>query len=69
MRDVGMVERRQRFGFALEARQTFGILREGLRQDLDGHLAIETGIAGAIHLAHAAGLVGAGSENGRSVNQ
>jgi hypothetical protein len=39
---------------ALEARQAFGVEREGLRQDFDRDLAAERRIAGAIYLTHAA---------------
>ena len=49
-----MIERRQDLGFALEARHALGILREAGGQHLDGHVAPELGIGGAIHLAHAA---------------
>jgi hypothetical protein len=38
----------------LEAREPFGILREDIRQNLEGHIAIELGIPGSIDLAHAA---------------
>ena len=55
LRDVRMVERRQRLRLALETGEPVGIGREELRQDLDGNVAIEFQIAGAIHLAHAAG--------------
>ena len=51
--DVWMIERRERFGFALEARDTFGILGERFRQHLDRHVAIELRIARSIHFTHA----------------
>ena len=54
MRDVGMVERRQHLRFALEPREPFGIVRRTVRQDLDGDVAIELRVAGAVDLAHAA---------------
>ena len=54
-RDVGMVQRRQHLGFALEARQALGIGGERRRQDLDRHLALEPRVGGAIDLAHTAG--------------
>ena len=41
-------------GFPLEAGQAIRIIREGLRQDLQRDVSVELGIAGAIHLAHAA---------------
>ena len=49
-----MIQRRQRLGFALEARQPLGIVREGVGQDLDRDLPTQVGVGGAIHLAHAA---------------
>jgi len=52
--DVRMVERRQQACF-IEARPSIGIGEPHLRQDLDGDVAIERRIAGAIDLAHAAG--------------
>ena len=53
--DVRVVECGERFGFALEARDALWIEREGLRKNLDGDFASELGVAGAVHLAHAAG--------------
>jgi hypothetical protein len=52
--DVGMVERRQHFGFALEPRQPLGVRRDGRGQHLDGDLALQPRVGRAIHLAHAA---------------
>ena len=52
--DVGMVERGERLRFALEAHQPIGIGPQTLGQDLQRDVAIELGIARAIHLAHAA---------------
>ena len=52
--DVGMVERRQNFGFALEPCEAIRIIRERLRQYLQGHVPVELGISGSIHLPHAA---------------
>ena len=52
--DVRMVERRENLRFALESRETVGIGREGIREDLERDVAIEPRIARAIHLAHAA---------------
>ena len=49
-----MVQRGEHLGFALEARQAFGIERELLRQNLDRDVAIQLRVARAIHLAHAA---------------
>ena len=39
--DVGMVQRGERLGFALETRQAVGVLRERVGQDLDRDVAIE----------------------------
>jgi hypothetical protein len=50
-----MVQRRQRFRFALEPREPLGIRREYLRQDLDRDLAVEPGVTGAVDLAHPTG--------------
>ena len=55
LRDVGMVEARQRFRFALEAPQTFLVLREFVRQHLDRDLALQPRVARAIDLPHRAG--------------
>ena len=52
--DVRMRERRDRLGLALEARQRVGVGGEMRRQDLDRHLAVELGVAGAEDLAHPA---------------
>ena len=52
--DVGMRERGDRLGLALEARERFGVCGKMLRQHLDRHLAVELGVAGAEDLAHAA---------------
>jgi hypothetical protein len=47
-----MIKRSQDLGFALEAGQTLGILRQGIREDLDGDVTIGLGIASAVHFAH-----------------
>ena len=51
-RDVGMAERGEGPGFALEARQTIGVLRDRLGQYLDCDLPPEVRIGGPIHFAH-----------------
>ena len=51
--DVGVRERRDRLGLALETSEPAGVVGSALRQDLDRHLAIEPRVSGAIHLAHA----------------
>ena len=52
--DVRMIQRRQRAGFAFDARDAIGIDGKRIRQHLDGHVATEPGVGRAIHLAHAA---------------
>src|SRR5262245_33047601 len=53
--DVRMIELRDRPRFAVEAFAEERIGCERLRKNLDGDDAVQAGIAGAIHLAHAAG--------------
>ena len=55
LRDVRMVERRERARFAREARDAIGIARDGFRKNLQRDIAIEARVTRAIHLAHAAG--------------
>jgi hypothetical protein len=50
--DVRVVQRGKRLRLAREPGQSVIILREGLREYLDGDLAIEPRIARAIDLAH-----------------
>jgi len=52
--DVGVIERREYFGFAVEARRTVGIIDENVGENLDGNLAVERGVDGAPHHTHAA---------------
>ena len=52
--DIGMVQRSQHLGFALEAGQPFGILRQSGGKNLDGYFAIELLVPRAIHFAHSA---------------
>ena len=49
-----MRQRGDGFGFALEPRQSIGVLRERRRQHLDRDIPIETSIARLVDLAHAA---------------
>ena len=49
-----MVQRRQHLRFALKPGEPFGIMREGFRQDFDGHVAPELGVVRLIDLAHPA---------------
>ena len=53
--DVRVIERGEHLRFALEARQALRIGGEHLRQDLQGDVAPEPRVAGAIDLAHPAG--------------
>jgi hypothetical protein len=50
-----MIQRRQHPGFALEASQAVRVCGKRCRDHLDGDVAIELRIPGAIHLAHATG--------------
>ena len=52
--DVRVVQRRERASLAHESRESVGVLREDLWQDLDCDIATKSRIARAIHLAHAA---------------
>ena len=58
VRDVRVIERRERLRFAFETRASVAIAGDRGRQDLEGDIATEPGIAGAIHLAHASGADG-----------
>ena len=51
--DVGMIQARDNFGFALEALAQSRVAREMRRQNLDGYGALEARIARAIHHTHA----------------
>ena len=53
--DVGVVQRRQYLRLPLEAPQAFGNRLETVGDDLDGDVAAQPGVAGAVHLAHSAG--------------
>ena len=55
---IRMVERSSGASLLLEAAQAIGIIRQRLRQDLDGHFAADARIAGAVDLTHAAGAEG-----------
>ena len=52
VRDVGVVERREHLRFAMEARQSLGIVGEEIGQDLDRDVAVQLGVMGTIDLAH-----------------
>jgi len=53
-RDVGMVERREHFGFPLEARQTIRIAGQRRGQHFDRHRPLQVAVGLAIHFAHPA---------------
>jgi hypothetical protein len=55
VRDVGVIQRGEDLGFALEARDAVLVVGESLRQDLDGHVSLEARIGRPVDLAHAAG--------------
>ena len=50
-----VIERGEQLGFALESRETVGVAARRLGQDLDGDVATEPRVSGAIDLAHPAG--------------
>jgi hypothetical protein len=52
--DVGMVQRARRPRFALETGAAAGRLGSLLIEDLDGDIAAQPQIAGAVHFAHSA---------------
>ena len=52
--DMGMRKPGHGFGFAIEALTKGGIGRQVRRQNFDGDVAIKTGVAGTIDLAHTA---------------
>jgi hypothetical protein len=52
-RDVRVVERSQHLRFAAKARQAFRVVAELSGQNLERHVAIQLGVAGAIDFAHA----------------
>ena len=54
LRNVGMVERSQDLGLALEAGHALAVAGKGFGQHLERNVALQPGIFGAIDLAHAA---------------
>ena len=56
--DVWMIERGEHLRFSPKSRQPVGIGHERVGQDLQRDVAIELGVASAIHLPHAAGAQG-----------
>ena len=63
--EVRVVESPGRPGFLLETAQAIGIRREAGGQDLDGDVAADPRITGAVHFAHAAGPERAHDSYGR----
>jgi hypothetical protein len=51
--DVGVIERRQELGFALEAGHSFGIACERLGKELERDLSIQIKVIGQLDFAHA----------------
>ena len=54
LRDVRMIERRERPGFAVESRDAVGVASDQLGKDFQRDVAAEPGVARAKHLPHAA---------------
>ena len=54
VRDVWMIQRSEQVRLALEAGHAIGIRRQAVWQDLDGDVAMQFPVVGAIDLAHAA---------------
>ena len=51
--DVGMIERRQHLGLALEADHSLWIARERVGKELERDLAVQREVIGQVDLAHA----------------
>ena len=52
--DVRMIQRREDLRFTLEAGEAVMVGGDVRRQHLNGHIAVQAAIAGAVHLPHAA---------------
>ena len=52
LRDVGVIQRREDFRFALETRQPFRVRGKGGRKDLDRDLPLQFRVGRAVNLAH-----------------
>ena len=52
--DVGMIQRGEQLRFAAKPCHRIVVVKRGIRQDLQGDVAVEPRVARAIHLAHAA---------------
>ena len=55
VRDVRMVQRRENLRFAPESCETFGVVRNGRKENLDRDVAIQLRVTRAVDLAHTAG--------------
>ena len=51
--DVGMIQRRRQLGFSQESFACDRVLFESLRQELDGHFAVQGRVLGEENLTHA----------------
>ena len=58
LRDVEVVERRQRLRLAFKARPPVSVGREAGRHDLDSDVAAQPRVGGPVHFSHAAGADG-----------
>src|SRR5262249_17408822 len=52
MRNVGMIQRRKHLRFARKTRHSIRVVGKVFGQDLDGDVASELGVVGAIHFTH-----------------
>ena len=52
--DVGMIESSYRLGLTFEALEPIRIIGHFRWENLEGHLAVELGVLGSIHLTHTA---------------
>jgi hypothetical protein len=52
--DVGVIQRRQNFRFALESCHALGVAGKRFGQDLESDVALQLGVACAVNLAHSA---------------
>lgn len=60
VRDMRMVQRRERVGLALESREPFAVIRERIRKNFECNVAIKSSVARTVHLPHAADAERAG---------
>ena len=58
LRDVGMIQRGERLGLSRESGDAIGVTAERVRENLQGDVAVEFRVTGAIDLAHSAGADG-----------